>query len=140
MAHVRKGQLTASGEWRKHLRFWKRFFWKAERQEARRQAKEEARHEAKARPSRRAFDLRSDASTQRVMAGRTPPVMAGLVPATTKKRKRGAIYTLSGLRSRITIKAAIIVPWDDPAISQEELFLRLAGGQRFCAQIQTAVF
>src|ERR1019366_6764678 len=52
MAHVRKGQLTASGEWRKHLRFWKRFFWKAERREARRQAREEAR----ARPQRRAFD------------------------------------------------------------------------------------
>ena len=55
MAHVRKGQLTASGEWRKHLRFWKRFFWKAERKKARRQAKEEAR----ARPQRRAFDFRS---------------------------------------------------------------------------------
>jgi hypothetical protein len=43
MAHVRKGQLTAPGEWAKHLRFWKRFFWKAERREARRQAREEAR-------------------------------------------------------------------------------------------------
>ena len=47
MPHVKKGQLTAIGEWRKHLRFWKRFFWKAERREARRQAREEA----KARPS-----------------------------------------------------------------------------------------
>ena len=53
MAHVKKGQLTAIREWRKHLRFWKRFYWKAERQEARRQAKEEA----KARPPRRAFDF-----------------------------------------------------------------------------------
>lgn len=54
MAHVRKGQLTAIKEWRKHLRFWKKFFWKMERQEARRQAREEA----KARPKSRAFDLR----------------------------------------------------------------------------------
>jgi hypothetical protein len=53
MAHVKKGQLTAIGEWRKHLRFWKRFFWKAERREARRQAREEA----KAWPQRRAFDF-----------------------------------------------------------------------------------
>jgi hypothetical protein len=53
MPHVKKGQLTAIGEWRKHLRFWKRFYWKAERKEARRQAREEA----KARPPRRAFDL-----------------------------------------------------------------------------------
>lgn len=53
MSHVKKGQLTASGEWRKHLRFWKRLFWKAERREARRQA----RQEAKARPPRRASDF-----------------------------------------------------------------------------------
>lgn len=53
MAHVRKGQLTAIKEWRKHLRFWKKFFWKAERQEARRQAREEA----KARLESRAFDI-----------------------------------------------------------------------------------
>ena len=59
MAHVKKGQLTASGEWAKHLRFWKRFFWKAERREAQRQAREEA----KARPPRRAFDLRRLATT-----------------------------------------------------------------------------
>jgi hypothetical protein len=53
MAHVRKGQFTATREWRKHLRFWKRFFGKAERREARRQAREEA----KARPPRRVFDF-----------------------------------------------------------------------------------
>jgi hypothetical protein len=53
MTHVRKGQLTAIHEWRKHLRFWKKFYWRAERREARRQAREEA----KARPPRRAFDL-----------------------------------------------------------------------------------
>jgi hypothetical protein len=61
MAHVRKGQLTASGEWRKHLRFWKRFFWKAERREARRQARQEAR----ARPPRRAFDFGGNALPSR---------------------------------------------------------------------------
>jgi hypothetical protein len=57
MAHVRKGQLTATKEWRKHLRFWKKFFWHAERRAARRQAREEAREETKARPPRRAFDF-----------------------------------------------------------------------------------
>jgi hypothetical protein len=53
MARVKKGQLTATKEWAKHLRFWKRFFWKTERQEARRQAREEV----KARLPRRAFDF-----------------------------------------------------------------------------------
>lgn len=32
MSHKRKGQLTVSGEWAKHLRkFWRRQFWKGER-------------------------------------------------------------------------------------------------------------
>ncbi len=32
MAHRRKGQLTVSGEWAKHLRkYWRRQFWKKER-------------------------------------------------------------------------------------------------------------
>jgi len=32
MSHKKKGQLTADGEWRKHLRkIGKRFFWKKER-------------------------------------------------------------------------------------------------------------
>lgn len=57
MTHVRKGQLTASGEWRKHLRDWKRIFWKAERKEAQRQARRDATETTKARPPRRAFDL-----------------------------------------------------------------------------------
>jgi len=36
MASVKKGQLTASGEWAKHLRkVGRRFFWKKERQAAR---------------------------------------------------------------------------------------------------------
>jgi hypothetical protein len=35
MAHKRKGQLTVSGEWARHLRpFWRRAFWKSERQAA----------------------------------------------------------------------------------------------------------
>ena len=33
MTHKRKGQLTVSKEWAKHLRaFWKKQFWKKERQ------------------------------------------------------------------------------------------------------------
>lgn len=32
MSHKRKGQLTVSKEWAKHLRkFWRRQFWKGER-------------------------------------------------------------------------------------------------------------
>lgn len=35
MSHKRKGQLTVSTEWAKHLRkFWKRRFWKTERKAA----------------------------------------------------------------------------------------------------------
>ena len=37
MANKRKGQLTSSGEWAKHLRkIGKRFFWKRERLEEKR--------------------------------------------------------------------------------------------------------
>ena len=37
MAHKKKGQLTASGEWAKHLRgFLKRQFWKGERKAGKR--------------------------------------------------------------------------------------------------------
>ncbi|WP_137045951.1 hypothetical protein [Pseudolabrys sp. FHR47] len=57
MTHVRKGQLTAIKEWRKHLREWKQVFWKAERKEAQRQARREASEMTKARPPRRAFDF-----------------------------------------------------------------------------------
>jgi hypothetical protein len=36
MAHKRKGQLTVSGEWSKHLRkFLRRQFWKGERKAGR---------------------------------------------------------------------------------------------------------
>lgn len=35
MSSVKKGQLTASGEWRKHLRkYYSREFWKKERKAA----------------------------------------------------------------------------------------------------------
>ncbi len=34
MANVKKGLLTAAGEWWKHLRWTKRVFWKAERKAA----------------------------------------------------------------------------------------------------------
>jgi hypothetical protein len=39
MANVKKGQLVASPEWWKHLRWIKRLFWKRERQAAKREAK-----------------------------------------------------------------------------------------------------
>ena len=31
MAHVKQGQLTKSPQWWKHLKDWKRVFWKSER-------------------------------------------------------------------------------------------------------------
>jgi hypothetical protein len=35
MSHKRKGQLTVSKEWAKHLRkFWRKQFWKGERNES----------------------------------------------------------------------------------------------------------
>jgi hypothetical protein len=36
MATVKKGTLTRSPQWWKHLRSWKRVFWKRERKTARR--------------------------------------------------------------------------------------------------------
>jgi hypothetical protein len=42
MAHKRKGQLTVSGEWAKHLRrYWSRKFWKAERKAGKKQINQE---------------------------------------------------------------------------------------------------
>lgn len=42
MAHKRKGQLTVSGEWARHLRpFSRRAFWKSERQAVKQHAREE---------------------------------------------------------------------------------------------------
>ena len=32
MAHKHKGQLTPAPQWWKHLKDWKRVFWKSERQ------------------------------------------------------------------------------------------------------------
>ena len=36
MASVKKGHLTVSGEWWKHLKWFKRIYWKAERRASRR--------------------------------------------------------------------------------------------------------
>lgn len=44
MAHKRKGQLTVTGEWARHLRpLWRRIFWKRERQAAKELEREEHR-------------------------------------------------------------------------------------------------
>jgi hypothetical protein len=45
MAHVKKGNLTASPEWRKHLREAKRWFWRRERRSEHALAREEAEKE-----------------------------------------------------------------------------------------------
>ncbi len=43
MSHKRKGQLTVSKEWAKHLRkFWRRKFWKGERIAGKRMIKNES--------------------------------------------------------------------------------------------------
>lgn len=43
MSTIKKGILTAPGEWAKHLRPWgKRLFWKGERKADKAQAKSEA--------------------------------------------------------------------------------------------------
>ncbi len=41
MATVKKGMLTATGEWWKHLRSKKRTFWKGERSAAKKVTREE---------------------------------------------------------------------------------------------------
>jgi hypothetical protein len=41
MATVKKGMLTAAGEWWKHLRETKRTFWKGERKAAKKAVREE---------------------------------------------------------------------------------------------------
>lgn len=43
MATVKKGILTRAPQWWRHLRDWKRIFWKRERGTARRDAKVRAR-------------------------------------------------------------------------------------------------
>lgn len=44
MSTVKKGMLTAIGEWWKHLRRHKRGFWKGERRAAKKLAAKEAAH------------------------------------------------------------------------------------------------
>lgn len=45
MASVKKGTLTAPPQWWKHLKDYKRVFWKAERKAYRMRAKKEAQHD-----------------------------------------------------------------------------------------------
>ena len=40
MANVKKGNLTRSPQWWKHLRDWKRVFWKSERSAYKKEVKE----------------------------------------------------------------------------------------------------
>ena len=42
MATVKKGKLTKTGEWWKHLRWMKRTFWKGERRAAKQLSRREA--------------------------------------------------------------------------------------------------
>lgn len=42
MAHKQQGVLVRSPQWWKHLREWKRVFWKAQRQATKRESKHEA--------------------------------------------------------------------------------------------------
>lgn len=42
MATVKKGTLTPAPQWWRHLRDWKRVFWKKERKRAQRAARREA--------------------------------------------------------------------------------------------------
>lgn len=42
MANVKKGQLTTPPQWWRHLRDWKRVFWKRERKAAQSEIREEA--------------------------------------------------------------------------------------------------
>jgi hypothetical protein len=41
MANVKKGNLTPPPQWWKHLRDWKRFFWKGERKAQKDKVKKE---------------------------------------------------------------------------------------------------
>lgn len=42
MATKKKGLLTTSGEWWKHLRWMRRYFWKKERKAAKREMRRES--------------------------------------------------------------------------------------------------
>ena len=54
MATVKKGMLTAAGEWWKHLRETKRTFWKGERKAAKKAVREETLTEVHIEGHRRA--------------------------------------------------------------------------------------
>lgn len=41
MANVKKGNMTKPPQWWKHLKEWKRFFWKKERKAQKKQIKEQ---------------------------------------------------------------------------------------------------
>ncbi len=41
MAHVKKGLFTPSPQWWKHLRDWKRIYWKKERKQIKKQLRNE---------------------------------------------------------------------------------------------------
>lgn len=45
MANVKKGQLVPSPQWWKHLRDWKRVFWKKERKASDRDAKKQVKEQ-----------------------------------------------------------------------------------------------
>lgn len=47
MAHVRKGHTVSAPQWWKHLRDWKRLFWKRQRRAHERDARKEARDEGR---------------------------------------------------------------------------------------------
>lgn len=45
MANVKKGQLVPSPQWWKHLKDWKRVFWKKERKASDRDAKKQVKEQ-----------------------------------------------------------------------------------------------
>jgi hypothetical protein len=49
MATKKKGILTRAPQWWRHLRDWKRTFWKRERKAAQRAAKKESKDEGRAK-------------------------------------------------------------------------------------------
>jgi hypothetical protein len=57
MATAKKGILTATGRWWKHLRWAKRGFWKGERQAAKKLSRHEAASEIQERGSGRPDDF-----------------------------------------------------------------------------------
>lgn len=71
MAHKRKGQLTVSGEWAKHLRkFFRRKFWKGERKAGQKLIREE-----------RMYQIDRESGTTRFFHVMTKPVDTGYLQA-----------------------------------------------------------